>query len=91
MKQHMALSKSTGRCLDSELRTSLGDVVKPMASISTDKDVETAGREPSVGPMVSGRSRPAVAARVVHRGTMLAAELVLSSLLFTVDAYRYRR
>ena len=91
MKQHMALSKSTGRCSDSELRTSLGDVVKPMASISTERDVETAGREPSVGPMVSGRSRPAVAARVVHKGAILAADLVLSSRLFTVDACRYRR
>ena len=88
MKQHRILSKSTGRCSDSELRTSPGDVVKPMASIRTDRDVETAGREPSVGPIVSGRSRPAVAARVVHRGAILAADLVLSSPLLTGDAYR---
>ena len=86
MKQHIILSKRTGLWSDNELRTSLGDVVKPMANISTDRDVETAGREPSVGPIVSGRSRPAVAARVVHKGAILAADLVLLSSLLSFDA-----
>lgn len=55
----------------------MGDVVRPIASMSTDNDADTVGRDPSVGPMASGRRRPAVAANDVQRGANFAADSVL--------------
>ena len=45
--------------------------------MSTDNDADTVGRDPSVGPMASGRRRPAVAATDVQRGANFAADSVL--------------